>query len=124
MKYYSLAIQNYHNIKGRTRRSEYWFFFLYNFMFMVLSIILNSIIGTSFFGAGFGYISLVYYLWILITVFTISARRIHDTASSGRYQLMGFSPCRRDLMSIKLFTESQFGPNQYGKNPKQNLYNY
>ena len=125
MKDYFLAIQNHVNLKGRATRREYWFFFLYNFIFLVLSIIPDSIIGTSFFGAGFGYFSLIHYLWLLIPAFTISARRMYDTGSSARYLLMGLMPLvGRILITVKLLTESQFGTNQYVENPKQNLFNY
>jgi len=120
MKYYILAIKNYSNIKGSARRSDYWFFALYNFIFLIFSVI-----GTNFLGLGFGYISLVYYLWTLISAFTIAASRLHDTESSVWYLLVGLIPYVGGiLMPVKLFTKSQFGTNQYGENPKQNLYNY
>ena len=125
MKYYILAIQNYLNIKGRARRSEYWFFALFNFIFLILSTIIDSIIGTSFMEFGFGYISLVYYLWALIPAFTVAVRRMHDTGSSGWYLLMGLIPLVGGIiLLVKLFTDSQFGPNQYGENPKPNPYNF
>ncbi len=90
MKYYILALQNYRNIKGRSRRSEYWFFTI--FIFLIISFILDYTTGTSFFGAGFGYIPLVYYLWIINPAFTTSVRRLNDTRSIGWLLLMGLIP--------------------------------
>jgi uncharacterized membrane protein YhaH (DUF805 family) len=52
MKYYILAIQNYGNMKVRSRLSEYWVFTI--FIFLIISFILDYTNGTSFFGAGFG----------------------------------------------------------------------
>lgn len=90
MKYYILAIQNYGNMKVRSRRSEYWVFTI--FIFLIISFILDYTNGTSFFGAGFGYIPLVYYLWIIIQAFTTSVRRLNDTLSIGWLLFMGLIP--------------------------------
>jgi uncharacterized membrane protein YhaH (DUF805 family) len=46
MKYYLLALKKYAVFEGRASRREYWMFFLFNLIFGILAVILDTILGT------------------------------------------------------------------------------
>ena len=109
-----LFFTNYTNFSGRSRRSEYWFAWL--FLWLV-SVVLN------FFGseAG-GFVSAVSYIWSLVTLIpglSLSFRRLHDVGRSGLYLLWLLLPIVGWIMVIVQYAkDSQPGSNQYGPNPK------
>jgi uncharacterized membrane protein YhaH (DUF805 family) len=74
------CLQKYADFSGRARRSEYWWFFLFQILVIgVLSIVL-SILGTL--------VSLA----LLIPAIAVGARRLHDVGRSGWWMLIGFIP--------------------------------
>ena len=48
MKYYFDALKKYAVFSGRARRSEYWYFALFNFIFAMIALTLDSLIGSVF----------------------------------------------------------------------------
>ena len=42
MKYYIHCLKNYTNFSARARRSEYWFFMLFHFIFMLATMLLAN----------------------------------------------------------------------------------
>ena len=48
MKYYLNVLKNYATFSGRARRSEYWYFALFNVIFAVAAMILDKALGTNF----------------------------------------------------------------------------
>ena len=114
---FSEAIQhvfnNYANFDGRARRSEYWYFTLFN-------IIINSILGAlaQRFSA-FGILASLYSLAVLIPGIAVCTRRLHDTNRSGWFQLLVLIPLVGSIiLIIWLAQDSQTGTNQYGPSPK------
>ena len=89
----STCFSKYFTINGRARRSEYWYFYLFNcivvIFFMTLKTIIESIypfVGES--TASVFRIFLETFYWvmsiaILIPTFTVSVRRLHDIDTSG-----------------------------------------
>jgi len=72
-----LAFRNYFKFSGRSRRSEYWWFFL---LTQVLSIIGNiPIVGWI--------IGIIGGLAVIIPGISITTRRLHDIGRSGWWQL-------------------------------------
>mgnify|MGYP000879205894 CR=1 FL=1 len=111
--YLKVVRDNYANFEGRARRSEYWYFVLMNFLisigFSILIMIANF----------FTYINALYSLAILIPSIAVGVRRLHDINKSGWYWLIIFIPLIGWIWLIILFaTEGQYGPNQYGADPK------
>ena len=67
MNYYLKVLQNYATFSGRARRSEFWYFALFNMIFVILAMVLDRVLGTTFkTGYGgelpYGYIYLLYFL--------------------------------------------------------------
>ena len=105
MNYYLKVLQNYATFSGRARRSEYWYFILF-----------NTIIS---FGLGFvgglmqvNWISNIYTLAVLIPSIAVAVRRMHDVGKSGWFVLVPI------YNFILVCTNGVQGDNEYGADPK------
>jgi len=97
---------------GRARRSEYWYFVLFN---LIVSLGLGMV--DAFLGLGF--LSGLYGLVALIPSIAVAVRRLHDTGKSGWWLLIGLVPFIGWVILIVFFVQdSQPFDNQYGSNPK------
>ena len=90
MNYYLKVLQNYATFSGRARRSEYWYFVLFN---VIISIALGFIGGMM----GISILSNIYSLAILVPSIAVGVRRMHDVGKSGWYLLF---PRRFTLLSL------------------------
>jgi len=127
MKYYLKAFQNYANFSGRARRSEYWYFVLFNFIFTLTAILIDNLVGDTFkvdsdYGTQvlpYGYIYLIYCIAIIIPSLAVMVRRLHDVNKSGWFIFISLIPFIGAIwLLVLLFTDSTFGNNKYGPNPK------
>jgi len=122
MKWYLNVLNNYATFSGRARRSEYWFFVLFNMIFGIVAMILDNILGTTFdlgFGISYGYIYLIYTLAILIPGLAVVVRRLHDVGKSGWMYFIFLIPIVGIIwLLVLLCTDSQVGSNKWGENPK------
>jgi uncharacterized membrane protein YhaH (DUF805 family) len=119
MEYYLKAIKNYANFKGRARRKEYWMFVLFNIIFAVVAMILDSVLGLNFAPLPYGAIYALYALFTLLPGLAVSARRLHDVGKSGWFLLIALVPLIGGIwLLILMCTDSKPGANQYGENPK------
>ena len=105
MNYYLNCWSNFANFSGRARRSEYWFFVLFNIIF---SILLN-IIG---FKLDFPFLGTIYSVAVLIPSLAVAVRRMHDVGKSGWYILI---PIYNLILAL---SEGTRGDNEYGSDPK------
>lgn len=101
------------DFSGRSRRLEYWTFFLANFVAaIVLGIIDGMVLGYPVLGG-------IYALAAIIPGIAVSIRRLHDTGRSGWWFLIILVPFIGGLvLLVFMFLDSQPGTNQYGPNPK------
>ncbi len=123
MNYYLKVLQNYANFSGRSRRSEYWYFTLFNLFAIISTAILDRLFGTTFdlgFGPSpYGYITILYYFFILIPSLAVLVRRLHDVGKSGWFILISLIPLVGAIwLLVLLFTDSVTADNAYGSNPK------
>jgi uncharacterized membrane protein YhaH (DUF805 family) len=127
MNYYLNVLRNYAIFSGRARRSEYWFFVLFNTIFVWLAIFLDHFLGTSFIintangpvDLYYGYVYLMYVLVIFLPSLAVLVRRLHDVGKSGWFMLICLIPLVGVIwLLVLLFTDSVEGPNKYGLNPK------
>lgn len=105
MNYYLKVLKQYADFEGRARRSEYWFFFLFNF---IASFLVGIIAGAINVPA----LSALYSLGVLIPGLAVAIRRMHDVDKSGWYILI---PIYNLILAC---TEGTKGDNQYGPDPK------
>ena len=114
IEYYLDAFRNYFNFDGRARRSEYWYFVLFNFLVSLTLFI------SIFFIPFLGLLSyFIYALFIIIPNLALIVRRLHDTDRSGWNILFSFIPLAGAIvMLIFLIEEGTHGDNSYGPDPK------
>jgi uncharacterized membrane protein YhaH (DUF805 family) len=48
---------NYSNFNGRARRKEYWMFYLFQAIFLIIAMILDNVLGIAFEMIGYGPVS-------------------------------------------------------------------
>ncbi|MEO6869416.1 MAG: DUF805 domain-containing protein [Ginsengibacter sp.] len=127
MQYYLDALKNYAKFSGRARRSAYWYFVLFNFIFSIAAAIIDNILGTTikletaqgFMAVPYGYIYILYALFMIIPGLSLSVRRLHDVGKSGWFILIALIPLVGAIWLLVLFcTDSVPGTNKYGPNPK------
>ena len=113
MNWYLDVLKKYAVFNGRSRRKEYWMFFLIN---IIIAIVLGFIEGIM---GGPGIISSLYSLAVLLPEIGVSIRRLHDTNRSGWWLFICLVPIIGVIILIVyMVQDSQPGENQYGQNPK------
>jgi uncharacterized membrane protein YhaH (DUF805 family) len=119
MNWYLDAWKNYFTFSGRSRRTAYWMFVLFNIIAIILANIIDNVLGLAGPG-GYGPISAIYGLAVFIPGLALAIRRLHDAGRTGWWMLIGFVPVIGLIVLIIFFvTDSQPGSNQYGPNPKE-----
>ena len=88
MHYYTDVLKKYTVFKGRATRKEYWMFFLFNVLIVILLSIIGSIIlkatGSKTMGK---LLSQIYSLAVLIPSIAVTIRRFHDIGKTGWWVL-------------------------------------
>lgn len=121
------VFENYTNFTGRARRSEYWYFNLFNFLIIVPLFVVFIAFTES--GGGLDYISIIalvaiFIVGILLIIpsLAVTVRRLHDTGKSGWWYLIGVIPLVSYIGSIVLLVfycmDSEPHTNKWGPNPK------
>ena len=110
------------DFRGRSRRKEYWYAFIMNW---IVTAIVFAVTLLPFYFDKIGlflvaYIFLfVYSVPVAIAFLAAEVRRLHDTGRGWPAVFVSYSPVvGQYLLLIYLFEDSQFGPNEYGPNPK------
>jgi uncharacterized membrane protein YhaH (DUF805 family) len=105
MKYFIIVLNKYATFKGRARRSEYWYFVLFNVLFSIPFSITAVVTDMQF-------ISTMYSLALLLPGIAVAVRRMHDVGKSGWFVLV---PIYNLVLAC---TPGDVGPNEYGEDPK------
>ncbi|MEM6612327.1 MAG: DUF805 domain-containing protein [Cyanobacteria bacterium P01_C01_bin.72] len=118
MNWYTKVLKQYTRFHGRARRSEFWYFNLINFL-INLSILLFSALLPQELG---GLVLLLFYIYnfgVFLPSLAVTIRRLHDTGKSGWWCLINFIPFGSLVLLFFMLQDSESGPNQYGRNPKE-----
>lgn len=117
MNWYIGCFKKYAEFDGRSRRTEYWMFILFN---MIVSFVFGFIDGMAATG---GVIGLLYVLVVFVPSIAVSIRRLHDAGHSGWWLLINLIPILGWIVFL-IFTVQDSVPstNQYGENPKSNSF--
>jgi uncharacterized membrane protein YhaH (DUF805 family) len=126
MEYMILPLKRYADFSGRSRRKEYWMFFL-GYM---LAAILLGIVGVALGGFPSGQASggapvmmillglLV--LALIIPSLAVQVRRFHDQDKSGWFVLLNFVPYVGGIIVLVFMClDGTRGDNRFGPDPKQ-----
>ena len=117
---YKSMFLKYSEFSGRSRRSEYWYAYLANYILIIAFVILSALFSFSeALATVMAVLCMLYTFVIIIPALALTVRRLHDTGRSAWWLLIALVPYIGELVLL-IFTllDSQPGTNKYGKNPK------
>jgi len=104
--------EKYADFSGRARRSEYWYFILFNILATAVTMGIDALYGYPIL---YG----LYTLAAIVPSLAVAVRRLHDTNKSGWFLLISFIPLIGGILLLVWFVkDSDEGINEYGPNPK------
>ena len=115
MHWYLEVLRKYTLFTGRSRRSEYWYFTLFNVLVIIVLGFVDAALRKV---VGFGVLGTLYGLAVLVPSIGVAIRRLHDTDRSGWWMLLALVPLVGLLLIVFLAEDSNAGTNRYGQNPK------
>ena len=109
--------ENYSDYNGRARRSEFWYWQLFNLIMNIIFFILAYVISTQI---SFVLIPIfiIISLIFLFPTLTIMVRRLHDTGRSGWFLLLLLIPIIGWIILTIWFCQDSDYQNEYGPSPK------
>ncbi len=120
-EFMTMPLHKYVDFSGRSRRSEYWWFQV----FQVLVGIAFSIVEASFGAMGANTVgsilegfSDIFSLAMFIPSIAVGVRRLHDIGRSGWWLLLVFTIIGIVVLLVWHCTDSEPGSNKWGPNPK------
>jgi uncharacterized membrane protein YhaH (DUF805 family) len=120
MQWYLEAIRQYAAFGGRSRRKEYWYFVLFNFLISIGIGLVSGVAGTVLNAEWLSFAAvLLYFLAVLVPAVAVSVRRLHDTGRSGWWILLGVVPVLGLITLVFMVQGSEAGQNRYGPNPRE-----
>lgn len=106
------VLTQYVGFRGRARRSEYWWFYLFHSILGFLAACLSGETGGS-------YIAVIVGLALILPSLAVSVRPLHDTDRSGWFLLLALIPIVGGIVLLIFYVQdSKPGPNRFGPNPK------
>jgi uncharacterized membrane protein YhaH (DUF805 family) len=110
--WYIRSLRKYTEFSGRATRKEYWMFFLFNFLFLLIANIIDAYLGNN------GFLAVLYMLAVLSPSIAITIRRLHDVGRSGWLILLSIIPIVGSICLIVLLCLRGIeGENKYGQDP-------
>ena len=122
MNWYLKALRNTFNFSGRARRKEFWYFSLV--LAALISapyIIFDYFLKPSDPESAVGISGILLFLH-LITLHSVTIRRLHDTNKSGWWDLLNMiGPLGTLVLAYFCVEDSYFNYNKWGSVPKEML---
>ncbi len=120
MEWATLPLKRYAEFTGRSRRKEYWMFFL---LILVVAVVLSLVEGMvglgGMIGGVYGPLTTLFLLATLVPSIAVGIRRLHDTNRSGWWILIALVPFVGGIILLVFYVlEGTRGPNEYGPDPK------
>ncbi|WP_418275665.1 DUF805 domain-containing protein [Isoptericola jiangsuensis] len=115
---------------GRSRRSEFWWWYLFCALVgLGVGIVAGAISGimaaidvpalTWTVGVVLGLALLALWVYFFIATLSVAVRRLHDQDKSGLFLLLAFIPVVGAIVLLVFWLlEGTRGPNQYGADPR------
>ena len=111
------GLSKYITWQGRASRSEFWFFYLFFLIALVVASIIDGILGTKT-ESGVGYLYILVVLGLFLPTISVVVRRLHDTDRSGWWYWIGLIPLVGLILLIVWWAaKGTTGSNQYGPDP-------
>ena len=99
------CLTNYANFNGKATKSEFWWFFLFQVLAVVVAEIISPTLG-----------SLVSLL-LFIPYLAVAVRRLHDVNKSGWWQLLIFTIIGLIPLIYWLIKKSTYEENKWSETP-------
>jgi uncharacterized membrane protein YhaH (DUF805 family) len=111
----SSVLTQYTGFSGRARRSEYWYFFLFNVLVSIVAGVIDTALNSPVLG-------IIVTLGLLLPSIAVSVRRLHDTGRSGWWLLISLVPLVGAIVLLVFqCQDSEPGANRFGPSPKDGL---
>jgi uncharacterized membrane protein YhaH (DUF805 family) len=122
-----LPIRRYFDFSGRSSRSEYWMFLLFQILVMLLFVILGYVVAAAT-GSTNGepssvlltmivLLGIAYLALFMIPALAVCVRRFHDQDMSGWFYLLSFVPFGSIIIIVLMCRKGTDGPNRFGDDP-------
>jgi uncharacterized membrane protein YhaH (DUF805 family) len=134
MGYMFLPLKRFFDFSGRSRRKEFWLWWLFVVIVFIVAAILDVQLGlggstssSSEFGDGSvsasasfhgGILTIVWWLITIIPGLAVTVRRLHDDDKSGWFILLGLIPLVGFYLLYLYVIPGTTGPNRFGPDPK------
>jgi uncharacterized membrane protein YhaH (DUF805 family) len=123
MSWFLMAWSRAADFSGRSRRSEYWYFQLFNFFVGIVVCILGYLFSSPGSIGNLVTFCGIYSLVSFVPSLSVTVRRLHDTGRSGWWYCIGFIPLLGAIiLLVFMVTDSDPGWNEYGHSPKSAEY--
>jgi uncharacterized membrane protein YhaH (DUF805 family) len=121
MNWYLKVLKQYTDFKGRARRKKYWMFTLFNFIFLIVAVILDNVLRLTISPEiPYEVFYILYTLAVLIPCLAVCVRHLHDVGKSGWWYFIVLVPLvGAILLLVWMCTDGQTGENKWGANPKE-----
>ena len=120
MNWYFIALKKGVTFRGRARRKEYWYFFLFNIVFSISLSLLDGMLGLYDTSESIGVLSGIYSILMILPGLSVTVRRLHDTDRSGWWALLRLIPVLGFLFLLYvLVKDGSYVANRFGENPKE-----
>jgi uncharacterized membrane protein YhaH (DUF805 family) len=143
MEWMLMPLKRYAEFSGRSRRKEYWMYFLFLIIVGFVLGLIEGVMGLQQTVAGiYGPLSLLFALATFIPSLAVGIRRLHDTERSGWWILLPILPYALSIamlfsgnlpmagifgfvalglaivLLVFMVLDGTKGPNKYGPDPK------
>ncbi|EPY8600654.1 DUF805 domain-containing protein [Escherichia coli] len=112
--YTDVLFNDYFNYSGRASRREFWWYYLFNLIFLGVLFFIGYTLDNTGISYGF-YIPCVYVLATIIPSITLKVRRLHDIGLSAWYLFIWCIPYIGGFILFVMYCiPSEKGDNKYG----------
>lgn len=131
MEYMLRPIFHFADFTGRSRRKEFWSWFLFVWIVTIILTFVDAALGLGGSTEGYaeggsvgfslngGLLTILFALAMLVPNLAVSVRRLHDGDRSGWFLLFGLIPILGWLFLLFLYVQpGTVGPNRFGPDPK------
>ena len=111
------VFSNWNNFSGRACRSEYWYFLLSVFLIAFILTIFEVLLGIYRPEIGYGPLTLIFQIIVIIPSISLTSRRLQDRGISGWWQLLQLTIIAIPILIIIYMLPAKEDENKWGRNP-------
>jgi len=121
MKDFIEGIKRGVQFSGRASRKNFWMFYLFSLIIGCLLAFVGEFVS-HFYPKISGYPEKIFIYCIIVPLWAISWRRLHDVGKPGTYTFVGLIPGGIFVLFYLWSKQGQLGENKWGKDPSPSLY--